>query len=311
MDGVNIHFLNVGAGDCTIIHFPERQYQINGQLVKINSERIMFIDINSSESHNEYKNIIDYYKSTPDFRDINGNLKPIFRFVCSHPHMDHITGLNQLINDKDIKVYNFWDLDHEFKPEDRDYNETYKMDWDSYQEIRKGKNINVIRTYREDEPRDFWKNDEDRITILSPSNNLKYKAHYNDDGTKKDLIEVDDMSYALSISINHRKIIFGGDGKEIMWKDVYDNCSNIIKDCFVLKASHHGHLSGFYGDAVKLMNPTYVIFSNSKDQDEENGAEKEYKKILPYSRILKTHELGSIKVKIPFEEQKQVTFESI
>ena len=56
---VQLHFLNVGAGDCTIIHFPKRESSNRKK-----EERIMMVDINHDPENSNYQNVIDYYKET-------------------------------------------------------------------------------------------------------------------------------------------------------------------------------------------------------------------------------------------------------
>lgn len=301
---VKIHFLNVGAGDCTIIHFPQRTTHDG----RTKSERIMMVDMYHSDDHDEYENIIDYYKA--NFKNANGSIKPIFRLVCSHPHQDHICGLAKLFDDGHITISNFWDLEHDWEPENFDGHPTHEDDWKKYKEVRKGGGRTVIRTTREDIPRDFWHDGEDRITILSPSKDLIERAHYKEDGTKRDktAIEIDEMSYALAIKINSRKLILAGDGRaDPVWNDIHDNCKDDIKNCTVLKAGHHGQEASFHEDAAKLMNPDLIIFSNSEGYDDENGAEESYKSAVPDATIIKTHEYGTVIVDIPFESNDPVT----
>lgn len=305
---VKIHFLNVGCGDCTIVHFPERTRKSDG---KTKTERIMMIDLYHHEDHEEYEHVIDYYKN--NFKNDDGSLKPIFRFVLSHPHQDHICGLNKLFNDNDIEILNFWDLEHSFEPENFDGHPTHKDDWDMYQvkRIKQDGNPTIIRTNRDDTPRLYWNDDEDRITILSPSLEMLKNAHSNkEDETKRKPheIDVDSISYALVLKINDRKIIFAGDGKEDTWQDIFDNCKEHIKNCHILKAPHHGHESAFHEESVKLMNPKFIVFSNSKDEDNSNGAESKYKKVLPNSSIYKTCDEGTIIAHCPFDSQEEIQF---
>lgn len=304
--GVEFHFLNVGSGDCTIIHFPERKHKDG----KEKDERIMMVDLCHQDDNQEYENVIDYYKK--HFKNSNRSIKPIFRFICTHPHEDHICGLKKLYDDIDIKIINFWDLKHSFKPEDFEHYPTHKDDWDAYGILR-GENslATVIRTTREDEPRQFWDDDEDRITILSPSESLIKNAHYKEDGTKREShkVEIDEMSYNLMIKINERKVILAGDGRATPhWDDIYNSCSNKMEGCAILKAGHHGQELSFHEESVKLMNPVLIIFSNSKDQDKENGADNLYKKAVPNALILKTWESGNIVVDVPFNSEEKITY---
>jgi competence protein ComEC len=304
--GVKFHFLNVGSGDCTIVHFPERMRKDG----KEKNERIMMVDLYHHDDNQEYENVIDYYKK--HFKNSDGSIKPIFRFVCTHPHQDHICGLKEFCDDMDIKIFNFWDLKHSFEPEDFEHHPTHKDDWDAYGILRGGNSpATVILTTREDAPMQFWNDDEDRITILSPSESLIENAHYKEDGTKRNShnVEIDEMSYTLMIKVNERKIILAGDGHATPhWDDIYNNCKSKIGGCAILKAGHHGHELSFHEEAVKLMNPVLIIFSNSKDQDKENGAYNLYKKAVPNALILKTWENGSVVVDVPFDSSEKITY---
>jgi metal-dependent hydrolase (beta-lactamase superfamily II) len=254
----------------------------------------MMLDLCHHDSHDEYEHIINYYKT--HFKRPDGTPKSIFRYVCSHPHSDHIRGLNKLFNDAQITILNFWDLEHSFVPEDFGGHETHEQDWKTYK--AKGnpetKPPITIITYREGPPRDFWHDGEDRITVLAPSQKLIHEAHYTEDEKKKSPVEIDEMSYALLIRINQTKVLFAGDGKERTWNEVFENCGKDIKDIHILKAGHHGQESGFHEDAVKIMVPKYIVISNSKEKDKDHGASDKYKKAAPETTILKTWEKGTI-----------------
>jgi len=269
----------------------------------------MMVDICHTEG-SDYTDVISYYKS--HFTDSNGAITPIFRYVCTHPHQDHICGLANLFKNGGIEIANFWDLDHDFVPEDTDKHPTHADDWATYSEKRKSaKQPTVIRVTREDTPGDFWNDHGDRITVLSPSKALIRAAHYTEDGDKRASheVEIDEMSYALLIKVNDRKVILAGDGRATpFWQDIYDNCLATISGISVLKAGHHGQESAFHEDAVKAMNPALVVFSNSEDDDQAFGAEILYQKALPSALILKTSVAGNIRVKVPFADSEMITY---
>lgn len=299
---LKIHFLNVGYGDCTIVHWPERQIKdAQGKVTKEKPERIMMLDLCHHDKHEEFEHIIDYYKN--NFKRSDGTLKSIFRYVCSHPHSDHIRGLDALFNDSNVDIINFWDLEHSFEPEDFEGHDTHEQDWKTYKKMGDPqiKSPKTIITYREDNPRDFWHDGEDRITVLAPSQELVHKAHETEDGKKKDPVEIDEMSYALLICFNNIKILLAGDGKERTWKDIFENCEKDIKSIDILKAGHHGHESAFHEDAAKLMSPDYIIFSNSKEEDKDHGAEALYSKAVPSANIYKTCDHGTIVAECHFD----------
>lgn len=301
---IDIHFLNVGYGDCTIVHFPSRKRHDG----KEKGERVMMVDIYHHDDDDFYENVIGYYKT--HFLKKDDSVKPIFRFVCSHPHQDHICGLKKLLDDPDIEILNFWDLTHAFEPEDFEGHPTHEEDWEAYRKLsRENSPSTVIRTKREETPRKFWNDDEDRITILNPCDELVRRAHYKEDGTKRSKHEVaiDEMSYALMIKVNQRKIILAGDGRaEPCWANILENCRREISDCDILKAPHHGHECAFHEEAIKCMSPEIVVISNSKEEDEENGAGELYTDVLPNSEIYRTWQSGTVVVKCPFPSDAEI-----
>lgn len=294
---VVLHFLNVGPGDCTIVHFPSRTRRDG----KTKDERVMMVDIYHNNDHEEYEDVVAYYKK--NFKNTDGTIKPIFRFICTHPHQDHICGLAQLLQSSGITISNFWDVDHEWEPESFDGHETHEDDWKAYKKVRTSKSSPKALQYtRESKPSEYWSDDEDRIEILAPSKDLIRKAHYNDDGSKKASIDIDAISYALLIHINSRKVLLAGDGKETpCWEDIYSNCKEKIKNLAILKAGHHGHESAFHEAAVKLMKPEIIVFSNSEGEDYNHGADNEYLKASSNSTILKTCDHGTVVIECPFD----------
>jgi competence protein ComEC len=122
------NFLNVGHGDCTFIGLP------NG--------RLMMIDVNNSKSLPEadkqalaaakgmtirefagawlrlgksswqqyYESLLvdpyDYYKD-------NFSSTPIFRYLQTHPDMDHMSGLCRFFWQAAVPLLNFWDTPHD------------------------------------------------------------------------------------------------------------------------------------------------------------------------------------------------------
>ncbi|MGB0757354.1 MAG: hypothetical protein ACPGO5_02765 [Patescibacteria group bacterium] len=288
-----IHFLNVGAGDCAIIHFPPREItDASGRLIKTKNERIMMIDMNHHDSHDEYEDVISYYK-------LHFGTKPIFRFICTHPHHDHICGLHKIFADQDIEILNFWDVIHGFAPESFDGHTWHKADWDTYQHLRSDstqtpKTINVLR---ETAPFAFWDDSEDRISVLSPTLDMIKELHGpKQDGSKREAheVDIDDLSYALLLKIGPIKVVFAGDGREQVWNDIVENCGSLIQNTHILKAGHHGHESGFHEEAIKLMDPEFIIFSNSANEDGKNGASSLYETAVPGVDVYKTFELGNI-----------------
>ncbi len=159
------HFLNVGHGDCTIIELP--------------SGRLMMIDINNSKSlpdedvaalaaasgvsPYEFKrrgsfaygrSWEDYYKSLLvdpyDYYRANFAGRPIFRYVQTHPDMDHMSGLHRFFFQERVPLLNFWDAAHhkEMTKDDFASSPYDDRDWLAYKALRFVGGPTYVRVWR-------------------------------------------------------------------------------------------------------------------------------------------------------------------
>ncbi len=293
---VKFHFLNVGDGDCTIIDFPARIVKTTSQS---KDERVMMIDVNHHDEHDEYEHVIDYYKE--NFKNESGGLRPIFRYVATHPHKDHMKGLSTLFDN--IPVINFWDIKHNFEPDQSGPQwEEYKDDWDRYLELRKSEEDPKVLFYTDaQKPVQYW--DEDRIEVLSPSKELYDFVHTKEDGAKRNAEEIggqlNNLSYVLLVRINNLKILLAGDAEPKCWEYILKNHKEKIKNIDILKAPHHGRESAFHEEAVKVMNPKHIVFSVSEDC--EHVVPEKYQKAAPRATIYKTCDIGSFILDCDFD----------
>ncbi len=193
---MKLHFLNVGHGDCTIIEHD--------------SGRITMIDINNGDDIDETsaKEIAaetaslydDMYLAVAEAAGIKrkGILKTagyevqltnpveyfkqhfpgreIFRYIQSHPDLDHMRGLNALWREG-IVIRNVWDTWHSKVPDFKTDND--RIDWGRYQRLRNGEwrspgDVTVLRYYRGTQRPYFNQNADltdggDGIHILAPT----------------------------------------------------------------------------------------------------------------------------------------------
>jgi competence protein ComEC len=305
-----LHFLNVGHGDCTFIELP--------------SGRLMMIDVNNSKSLplddevalaearsvNLYEfsraavlkggwSWEDYYKSLLvdpyDYYVDNLAGRSIFRYLQTHPDMDHMTGLWRFFIEGQVPLLNFWDVGHNkaFKKEDFDSSPYNYADWLAYDLLRQGENFRkseialndhrVIKNVRGDEGQ-FWT--DDIIRLLSPTADLiedcNNSGNYNN------------CSYVIKLSYGGRSVILPGDAEDASWKSILGEVSAGAISCDILKAAHHGRKSGYYQPAVEAMDPRIVICSVGKKPDTDASAE--YGKVA--DSVLSTRFCGTIKVTI-------------
>lgn len=269
---IRIHFLNVGHGDCIVIEFKD-------------SNRVAVIDINITEDMDDStkEELLSeaflsltpldksYYSlgisSAKDILEKAGydielqspisylkdkNITCIFRFISTHPHMDHLTGI-KLLHDE-IGINNLWISKNKHDQDLSELSDSQKEDWKFYKKYRDTNEYLLDGVYtirpKESESNNFW--NEDQITILAPDAKLLKNTNPNV------------ISYVLLIKYGGKKIVLGGDGEKAIWEFIMENHSDKIKDISILKASHHGRDSGYYQPAVKHMNPMYTIVSVGK-----------------------------------------------
>jgi competence protein ComEC len=303
-----LHFLNVGHGDCTFIELP--------------SGRLMMIDINNSKSLPWDDRVAlaaasrvdvlefsrsavlkggrsweDYYKSLLvdpyDYYQANFADTTIFRYLQTHPDMDHMSGLCRFFIQGQVPLLNFWDVGHGkiCNKEDFDSSPYDYADWLTYGFLRDGETFKdgnivpgghrVIKNVRGDQGQ-FWT--DDVIRVLSPTDDLV--GDCNSSGS------YNNCSYVIKISYGGRSVILPGDAEEPAWKSMLDALSEDALACDILKAAHHGRKSGYYQPAVEAMDPRIVICSVGKKPDTDASAE--YARIA--DSVLSTRFCGTIKV---------------
>lgn len=286
-DRLEVHFLNVDHGDCTIIRHSGDEHRQKGRIsfVDINdwknkqpddeeesiaglSNYIEKLSVNASQSTSPYykeqireeeyaekylDDPLEYFRS-----DVAEHDQDIWRFICTHPDMDHLSGLDRLCEHEAISV--FWDTDHKKYLSDReDWPPKYdKADWDRYADIRNGDTGHQYIQPTRGSQEQYW--EDDNVQILHPS--PEFVRELNEENEDEDNPEYNDISYVLKLNTRAGAILLPGDAEEAAWEEILDRWgTEMLEDVRVLKASHHGRKDGFYKEAVEAMDPEYVVVS--------------------------------------------------
>jgi competence protein ComEC len=264
---LKVHFLYVGKGNCTIIEHP--------------TERISMIDINDFFKSSDDKDLTDpvkYFQT--EFSD-----KGIFRFVLTHPDLDHMSGLNDLANA--VSITNFWDTNNnktidEDSWEDSPYD---KSDWDKYQKLRKStENPKCLCLYR-DGKGDYWT--EDGISILSPTPEL---VDVSNKAPETDSQKYHHLSYVLMLEYKEKRILFGGDASIDVWDDILESCGSASLKADVFFAPHHGSPNNVNKEVFKKISPDYVVISVAEGVDYDY----DYYHELAGKKVYSTKHYGTI-----------------
>ncbi len=278
---MKIHFLNVGHGDCTIFEHA------GGNLTMIDINNGDDLDSTSAaevseETASVYDDLMlpfaeatgtkrasilatagyDVRLTNPvQFLADNYQGRPLFRYIQSHPDLDHMRGLTAL-RDAGVSIWNFWDTHHAKETEFQSDGD--ESDWGVYEDLQAGKwngsQPTVLRLFRTSKGQFYNQTAEgidggDGIHILAPTPELTATA--NETGNSNNL------SYVIWLQYQGIKVVLGGDAEEAVWQDLFKHYGNNLK-CHVLKASHHGRDSGYHQEAVKAMSPQYTIVSVGK-----------------------------------------------
>jgi len=314
---LRIHFLNVGNGDCTVVEHPSGRLTV----VDINNGRL-FDQTTRQELEVLYPTLAPpelgilglpmpvtpselaergYHVGLTNPVDYIGALATdnrIFRYVQTHPDLDHMRGLSA-IRDRGLQILNFWDtlntkqLDDVFRMLDQ-------PEWDCYQAMRSGAGVgNVVRAYA-DERLAYWGTSPDfgdpgdGIDILSPTKRLTVDSN--------DAQRWNDLSYVIRIRYAGVSVILGGDAESAAWQSMLDRYGQDLK-CDILKASHHGRDSGYHVESVKLMSPQLTVVSVGKKP--ETDASNKYRQFSQH--VWSTRWRGNIIVDVQPDGRWQAT----
>ncbi len=251
-----IHFLNVNEGDCILIQHPSGHNSVidisNGSIVENIFE-------NMSGNHNQKNypvNPIEYFKDL--------KISNVFRFILTHPDMDHMDGIKSLFDN--FNVLNFWDTENnKVMDENTSWGRYKKDDWDFYQEIRKSKSDpKTLHLYAGNRGKYYNENEKgesgaDGLYLLAPTKQLTEEANKSE--------EYNDCSYVILYRTGDgKRIIFAGDSAEKTWNYILENHEDDVKDIDILIAPHHGRKTGGNSDYLDVLNPKLTLFGNARSE---------------------------------------------
>lgn len=261
--GAQVHFINVHPGDCTVIKHASGHVSMI-DICDGNSETVDTVDFTESvsKSNNTLGNFamcdcntnpIEYIKSL--------GIKNLFRFILTHPDMDHMDGFNQLMNE--IGSQNFWDSTARRDKPDFNNNGPYlEADWDRYTTVRDGKEngTTVVKPLAGANFKYANKNENDSgggdgLSILAPNKALLNDADLNDD--------INEGSYVILYRSIGGNILICGDAHDSTFEYIKKNHLDDVKDVTVLLAPHHGRDSNRSYDFLDFIKPRLTVIGCS------------------------------------------------
>ncbi|OYD46381.1 MBL fold metallo-hydrolase [Sphingobacterium cellulitidis] len=268
-----IHFLNVLEGDCNIIQHDSNRVtviDVSNAFDGFDTEAEKAVKASELREAMRLRTLVpkdkrDYgQKKHPDnpipYMQKFG-IKDIFRFIITHPDMDHIDGIRDLYSS--FNITNTWDTNNRKEiPSKVSFGAYNKEDWDFYTQLRAGNIRDTKRLcYHSNDSNLYYS--EDNLKILSPTHDLIKKA--NTCGN------FNDSSYVLLFTppkSNGKKwkFLFAGDSEDCTWEHILSNHSEEVANVDVLFAPHHGRDSGRSYEFLKILNPRVTLFGNASSQ---------------------------------------------
>ena len=267
----SIHFLNVKEGDCSIIQHE------NGHVTMIDVSNAFIPQVEDAESAEVIEKAFAVEALKGNYNQKANPTNPIeylntigvteiFRYIQTHPDMDHMDGLAALR--RRFQIYNFWDTKNNKQIEwHAPFEGGYKKeDWDCYQQLRVS-TANPKSLFFEDgacekyfakDEHDNLKQD-DYLEILSPTSQLITSANNNG--------EWNDSSYVILYHIHGKKVLFCGDAGDRTIAHLLELHSEAIKNIDVLIAPHHGRDSDKDFGFLDIMKPKITLFGNADSKD--------------------------------------------
>lgn len=209
-DGVlEVHYIDVGQGDSTFIQLP------NGESVLIDAGEEAFGEAVCQYIRAQGEDTIDY-------------------LIGTHPHSDHIGGLDDVIEEFSVGTLYLPDKSHTTK---------------AFSNMIRAAKEKSIQTLQAKAGVVMLEAENLELTFLSP--------------VSKSYEELNDYSTVVSLVYNENSFLFMGDATYTVEKQLYDTISHYD----VLKVGHHGSNTSSTANFLEKVTPDYAIISCGRDND--------------------------------------------
>lgn len=212
---LKVYFLDVGQADSVFI--------------QINDDENILID---GGNNNDGEDIVNYLKHL--------GISDIDTIIATHPHEDHIGGLDTIINSIDVdKIYLPY-INEEDIPSTITYDDFLQSILNNDLLAYEAKNGDVL-----------YETQGIKLEILSPS-----------EVSPGDL---NDYSIVTKLTFGNTSFLFTGDASNAINDFIMNNYNNDDLDIDVLKVGHHGSYTSTSDDWIKITSPEYSIIMCGKD----------------------------------------------
>lgn len=251
INSLRVHFIDVGQADCILVQSPD--------------QKNMLIDAGNDTDGSK---IVSYLKSQ--------GVRKIDVLVATHPHDDHIGGM-------DTVIYNF-DIGKMYMPDVYTHEQVYT---DLLKAIGKRK-VRVLKACSGMKI-NFSENLD--TVILAPSGD-----YYED---------INDYSAVIKVKYKSTSFLFTGDAGTASEKEMLSGKYDLSADVF--KVGHHGSLSSTSNSFLKAVSPKYAVLTVRKNEYTNLPAVELLNKLVSAkAQNLRSDFIGNI---VLSSDGKGVTFE--
>jgi len=186
-----VHFLNVCEGDCSIIQHGSGHFSVidicngNAPSQPMTARGLAELLMETAQRSGSARGMSGNYgmKDSPTdpvayMRGIG--ISNVFRFILTHPDMDHLDGFKELCDE--IGITNFWDSGVRRPKPDFSGGQYEEADWDHYVRVRDGKTEVTVVTPKAGSTFQFANlggtdNNGDFLSVISPTTQLVTAAN--------------------------------------------------------------------------------------------------------------------------------------
>ena len=244
-NNLEVDFLDVGQGDAILIQTPFSQ-----------------------------NILIDGGPDSSIIRELSRNLdwwdKQIDLMILTHPHDDHVAGLNEVLKRYKVEKILYSGVIHD------------SPSFLNWLELIKEQNIPLVII---DRPQTIYLSDDCELEILYPISSLLGKTVDN----------LNNSSIISRLDCENQKFLFTGDAETEVEQELLEK--NIDLSADVLKAGHHGSDTSNSQEFVEAVSPEIVVIQVGEDNSFGHPSRRALKRFERLgAEILRTDINGAIKI---------------
>ena len=265
-----IHFLNVREGDCSIIQHKSGHTTVidvcNAKPVEPQQEALMATMAKSERGISGNFQQKKFPANPISYMNDRG-ISNIFRYIQTHPDMDHMDGIKALFNE--FSPTNFWDTRNtkEMQAASWEGSPYRASDWEFYKHLRdtdSHEDPKRLTLYPGARGQYYNQTGDgtgggDGLYVLAPTNDLVTAANEADEDYNR-------CSYVILYRTGYYRIVFAGDSHDETWDYILKQHKNDVTDIDLLIAPHHGRKSGRSYDFLQTLMPTLTFFGNARSE---------------------------------------------